>query len=433
MECGFARLRVRKINRLTSNFLANMKKFSLLLCSVLFSLLFYQCQEDIIDVNPVDSRSIQEGVITVEENITGDVTWTSGNTYLLNDMLSVTNNATLTIEPCVVIKAANGATGLIIDKGAKINAQGTAECPIIFTSAADELETGEIVSPNLTAEDVGLWSGIFILGEAPVSSSTPDNIVPLLPQQPLYSFGGATPDDDSGILSYVSIRHTGYETAPYETPSGLNLGGVGSSTSISHVELFANLDDGFLVVGGTVDVSNLITSHFKDDGIDCDRGYAGTMNNLIGIGGNLNNSSLELEGGEGQANPSFTIRNASFKGSQGGEDYIEFQRDVNCVIENTYFFGFDADAQVRLDRDSDADNWLAELIDVVNLEFNTAHLSAGNTTIEAIFVDAGDNGNDAFQIRTPDAGIVAAPTTGADKSVFEGWTVADLTGALNDF
>ncbi len=415
-----------------------MKKSAVLFFSAILSLLSYQCQTDEITTTPVENPSLEGETIAVDEHITSDVTWTSGNIYVLNDLIVVSEGATLAIEPCVVVKAAAGATGLVVSRGSKIDAQGTANCPIIFTSIDDLLEPGEIVSPNLTGDDTELWSGIFILGDAPVSSMDPSNsvIMSLLPplQDPdLSTFGGQTPDDDSGTLSYVSIRHTGYETAPLEQPSGLNLGGVGSSTTIDHVELFANSDDGFLVRGGTVHVNNVVTSHFDDDGFDCDMGYAGTMDNLIGIGGSLNDSSLELDGGEGADNPTFTIKNASFKGSQNGENYIDFQNEVNCVIQNTYFFGFDTDAQVILDGDADADNWLAELINVVNLEFNTSHLATGNMTIETIFADAGDNGNDAFLIRMPDAGMVTAPTTGADKSAFTAWTAAGLTGALDDF
>ena len=110
----------------------------------------------------------------------------------------------------------------------------------------------------------------------------------------------------SRVVEYVSIRHTGYETAPDETPSGLNLAGVGNGTTIDKVELFANSDDGFVAIGGTVNVNNIVTSHFNDDGYDCDRGYAGTLHNLIGIGGTASNSSLELDGGEDTDNPSFT-------------------------------------------------------------------------------------------------------------------------------
>jgi len=399
----------------------------------LLALVIFQCQPDEITQSPIEDRVPEGETIEVDSNITGDVTWTSGNTYILNDLIAVTGNATLTIEPCVVVKAARGATGLIIDRGAQIDAQGTSTCPIIFTSTEDLLKPGEIVSPNLTGDDTGLWGGIFVLGQAPVSSVTSPNIVSLLPQPLLYTFGGNSPADNSGTLRFVSIRHTGSETAPAEKPSGLNLAGVGSGTTIDRVELFANSDDGLKVLGGTVNVRNLVTSHFRDDAYDCEMGYAGTMDNLIGIGGNSSNASLELNGGEGTVNPSFTIQNASFKGSRSGENYIDFQGGVNCLIENAYFFSFDANAIVKLDRDEDADNWLAGRIDVVNLAFNTSHLNSGNMTIESIFVDAGADGEDAFSVRPPNAVIVSEPAAGADKSGFADWTVAGATGALDDF
>ncbi|MFZ2897519.1 MAG: hypothetical protein WA004_02785 [Saprospiraceae bacterium] len=405
-----------------------MKNFSLLLFSAFLSLLFYQCQTDEITETPLVTGEI----IAIDENITSDVTWTSGNIYVLTGMIAVTDNATLTIEPCVVVKAENGVTGLVIDRGAKINAEGTAECPIIFTSSDDLLEPGEIVSPNLTGDDHGLWSGIFILGNAPVSSADSIwNMMSLLPNWDPFVFGGNDPDDNSGVLRYVSIRHTGFETAPFEIPSGINLGGVGSGTTIDKVEVFANSDDGLMTLGGTVNVNNFIVSYYKDDGYDCDMGYAGTMDNLIGIGGVDSHCALEIDGGEGLAKPSYTIRNASFNGSLTGKQYIRFNTYVNCLIENAYFFGFDSAAQVRLGGSDVADDWVNELIDVVNLEINTSHLSTGNTTIETIFYAL--NGNDAFTVRPPDATIVTTPTVGADKSVFAGWTAAGQTGALDDF
>jgi hypothetical protein len=334
-----------------------MKKLNLLLLSVVVSFLFQQCQQDEIDYRTLENQLLSGQTITVNEEITSDVTWSSGNTYILNDMIAVSNNATLTIEPCVIVKALDGANGLIIERGSIIDAKGTEDCPIIFTSVQDQIETGEILSPNLTSEDKGLWSGIFILGEAPVSSgSINENIIPLLPTDPIYKFGGSNLADDSGSLKYVSIRHTGFETSPSEAPSGLNLGGVGSETMISHIELFANVDDGLKIIGGNVDANNLVITDFNDDGIDIDRGYAGIIDNIIGVGGSASNSSLELDGGEGLDNPNYTIKNASFKGSQSGEHYIDFQNEVHCLIENCYFFEFDENAEVMLKTDVDADH-----------------------------------------------------------------------------
>jgi hypothetical protein len=401
---------------------------------IVSSLVFIQCQSDDITISPVDEPILTiVDTIYVDENISADQTWVPENLYILNDLISVTDDATLTIQAGVLVKAAKGATGLVITRGAKIDAQGTAANPIIFTALEDQLGVGDILSPNLTGSDVALWSGIFVLGNAPVSSAISPAKFSLLPNDPLFEYGGNQASDNSGFLNYVSIRHTGFQVVQDETTSGLNLGGVGNGTTISNIELFANEDDAIVLDGGTVDVENLLTTSFFDDAIDCDRGWSGTINNAIGVGAFGFDNAIEVDGGEGQANPTFTISNASFKGSQSGENYIEFRSGVNCTIEDSYFFNFDAASAVILQRDRDADNWIDQLIDVSNLQFNTSHLSSGNNSIATIFVDNGLDGIDAFQVRNPNASVVTSPSTGADKSVFATWTVGDLSGSLDDF
>ena len=63
-------------------------------------------------------------------------------------------------------------------------------CPIIFTSLQDQLEPGTIVSPNLTGDDKGLWSGLFILGQAPISTFNGQGVLPFAAPFPAYSYGG---------------------------------------------------------------------------------------------------------------------------------------------------------------------------------------------------------------------------------------------------
>src|SRR5690606_5068880 len=110
-------------------------------------------------------------VIKIEGNITEDQTWETGKTYILGGRISVTNNATLTIQPGVIVKGEAGsganATALVIARGAKISAEGTEPQPIIFTSVADEIEPGMTASPNLDPDLEGLWSGLIVLGNAP--------------------------------------------------------------------------------------------------------------------------------------------------------------------------------------------------------------------------------------------------------------------------
>lgn len=411
-----------------------MNNLKVLFACALCSLLFHQCQEDQITNTPIDEAPPTGLTINVDEDITADVTWVKGNTYVLNDMIAVTDDATLTIEPCVLIKCAVGATGLIVEKDGNIQAEGNSDCPIIFTSVNDEIVQGEITSPNLTGGDVGLWSGVFILGDAPVSvDRVEDKIINMLPQGRTFEFGGDLSDDDSGTFSYVSIRHTGYELAPAEEPSGLNLGGVGSGTVIDHVELFANKDDGLRIFGGSVEISDVASFYFNDDAVDCDLGFSGSINNIVGQGAEDSEYALELDGGEGAGNPSYTLTDMTFRGKQAGEKYIKFQHDVNCVVSNGYFFDFDGGATVKLDADSEATHWVNSDIDVSQLEFKTDHLTTGNRTIESIFFDQGWDGVNAFETRTPDAKVVTAPTVGASKASFDKWSLADQLGILDNF
>lgn len=407
-----------------------MQKIRILATAVASMFFLSQCQPDKITTTPSNTSSLKGNIIRIRSDISTNTTWTTGNTYILEKMVAVKDGASLTIEPCVVVKAEKGATGLLISKGAKIFAEGTATCPIVFTSTDDQIKPGEIESPNLGENDRGLWSGLFILGNAPVSSAATSNVLPFLPQQPLYSFGGNEVNDNSGTLKYVSIRHTGHEIARDEVPSGLNLAGVGNTTQLSHIEVFASADDALLLLGGSVKVDYFIGSSFSDDACDVDYGYSGLINHFIGIGGNDKNSSLELDGGEGGSNPVFSIQNSSFVGGMQGEDYIDFQNAVKCKIENSYFTGFGANAIVKLDDDEVADHWLNKEIDLKNIEINISHLSGGNTTLDAIFIDNGKDADQAFASRKPNAKIVTSAIFGADKTAFEKWTVADAKNQL---
>src|SRR5690606_31742676 len=110
----------------------------------------------------------------VTGNITTSTTWETGKIYVLKSRIAVTNGATLTIQPGTIVKGEVGtganATALIIARGAKLMAEGTASQPIIFTSIADEIQPGQIASPNMDPTMNGLWGGLLILGNAPISA-----------------------------------------------------------------------------------------------------------------------------------------------------------------------------------------------------------------------------------------------------------------------
>ncbi|MEX0609615.1 MAG: T9SS type A sorting domain-containing protein [Balneolaceae bacterium] len=223
--------------------------------------------------------SAQTVITDASINAGEKVTWTPDNEYLLDGMVFVEDGAELWIEPGTVIKAEDGtgnnASGLVISQGGKIFAEGTADQPIIFTSKYDDL------NGSLDEQDRGLWGGVVILGYAPTNNATVRQIEGVNEivgaGDNRADYGGDDIDDDSGVIRYVSIRHTGLAVGDQagNEIQGLTLGAVGRGTTIEYVESFASADDGFEWFGGTVDTKYLISAFNEDDGFDWDEGFNG--------------------------------------------------------------------------------------------------------------------------------------------------------------
>jgi uncharacterized protein YuzB (UPF0349 family) len=241
--------------------------------------------------------------------ITANTTWTKDNVYILRDKVFVTNGATLTIEPGTKIYSTLDTNlagtnddefgSIVITRGAKINAIGTAEEPIIMTTS-DELEAetqtdidGDLLIADApTVTTAGRWGGLVILGNAPIANYSlttninEDRIEGFQPaasadldndtRADVIEYGGTVSADNSGTISYVSIRHGGYVYSGSSEINGLTLGGVGSGTTIDHVEVYANADDGIEFFGGTVNTSHIVLAFNQDDSFDIDQGYSGT-------------------------------------------------------------------------------------------------------------------------------------------------------------
>ena len=219
--------------------------------------------------------------VVVTDDISSDMTWTSDNEYVLDGLIFVNDGATLTIEPGTVIKGrlqsnittGDGASALIVRRGAQIMAEGTAQQPIVFTSELDDVNDPE----DLTQRDRGLWGGMILLGRATTNQPTQDNQIEGIPESEDARYGGTDDGDDSGVLRYVSIRHGGFSISGVsgDEINGLTMGAVGSGTTIEYVEVFANLDDGFEWFGGTVNGKYLVSAFVGDDGFDYDQGFRG--------------------------------------------------------------------------------------------------------------------------------------------------------------
>jgi hypothetical protein len=207
-----------------------------------------------------------EGTVPVTGTITVSTTWTANKRYLLNDFVGVSNSATLTIEPGTVIYGAGTRATLFIQRGAKINADGTARRPIIFTSAQ---RVGSRAQKD--------WGSLVLLGGAPINVTGGSAVLEGLPSEAAYTFGGTNAADSSGVLRYVRLEFGGFEIATNQEINGLTLGGVGNGTVIDYVEVLHNKDDAFEWFGGTVNAKHLLGIAFADDGLDFDFGYGGSV------------------------------------------------------------------------------------------------------------------------------------------------------------
>jgi hypothetical protein len=189
--------------------------------------------------------------------------------YLLKGFVYVKSGSTLTIEPGTIIKGDKATKGtLIIERGAKIIANGTASQPIVFTSAQPA-----------GSRAAGDWGGIIILGKAPVNLGASAKVEGGVDRE----FGGTDANDNSGILKYVRIEYPGIAFQPDNEINGLTLAGVGAGTTIEYVQVSFSGDDAFEWFGGTVNAKYLIAYKTVDDMFDTDNGYTGKLQFLAGI------------------------------------------------------------------------------------------------------------------------------------------------------
>ncbi len=209
--------------------------------------------------------------------ITTNYTLSGTKKYLLQGLVYVTNNATLTINAGCLIKGdfnvANSS--LVITRGAKLNAKGLSTKPIIFTSAKPAGSRGK-----------GDWGGVILLGKAHYNGAGGQNFIEGIAQSPNTQYGGgANPDDNdnSGVMQYVRIEFGGYIFAQNQEINGLTLGAVGRGTTISHIQVSYANDDAFEWFGGSVNCKYLVSYRNLDDNWDTDNGYNGSVQFCLGL------------------------------------------------------------------------------------------------------------------------------------------------------
>ncbi|MEQ9315920.1 MAG: hypothetical protein RLN72_08700, partial [Henriciella sp.] len=379
-------------------------------------------------------------------------------------------SATLTIDPGVTVVAEGNNDYLIVTRGSRLIANGTANSPVVFT-AKGVLDGSVTVTSSLK----GIWGGLVINGRAPINACIVATAAggsvdcEKTGEGGSGLFGGATADDNSGRLNYTRIQYAGVRLTNDDELNGIAFQGVGSGTEISYVQVANNLDDGIEWFGGTVSADHLVVTGVGDDSLDWTDGWTGSLQyaivypGVLGTDGAMSGDPRGIEAdnfnNDNAKTPvsapdlsNFTLINSGDASTQQG---VLLRRGTQGTIAN----GIIADWSVGLDVD-DAQT-LANFTNgdlVIQSLFldNTANFAtdadgvpafaAGNNIVE------GTNSLGGFTFVPGATGVVPGtteagvpvfdvtgigslqPTTyvgaveGASDTWFRGWTV-DLTGA----
>jgi hypothetical protein len=233
-----------------------------------------------------NSTVYQPTTVTVNADIIANTTWTANNVYNLSGQIFVTNGAILTIEPGTVIRGDVDPllkSALVISRGSKIIAEGTAANPIVFTSgkAAGSRAPGD-------------WGGLVLLGRGLYNVNNGfanvEGFAPVNSTDYRMRFGAdaslgdvANNADNSGSLKYVRIEFGGVLLSANNEINGLTLGAVGSGTTIDYVQCSFINDDSFEWFGGAVNCKHLIAYRGVDDDFDTDNGYSGKVQFCLAV------------------------------------------------------------------------------------------------------------------------------------------------------
>lgn len=198
----------------------------------------------------------------LDKDITENVTLETGKNYTLNGGIHVKAGATFTIQPGVTITAKHDGTVdyILVEQGAKIDAQGTASQPIVMTSEKKE---------------AGAWGGLHICGYAHTNNGSGSSEIGNAP------YGGNNDADNSGTLKYIRLEYTGYAFDEEHEANGVSFYGVGNGTTVEHLQAYKGSDDGFEFFGGSVNVKYLVATSCSDDSFDWTEGWNGKAQFLV--------------------------------------------------------------------------------------------------------------------------------------------------------
>lgn len=399
-----------------------------------------QCDHSAAGCLPIACRN----VVPISGDISSSATWSCRNIYRLEGgPVYVTNNATLTIEAGTLIRgqvrdstrrctsnsaitcmsnndcpmmdcgeSAEQGTALIVTRGAKLVAEGTASAPIVFTS--DRFQNGSV------APSPGDWGGVVLLGGAPTNvQPNPDQaaIEGLPPTEGRGRFGGADTEPnrawDCGSMKYVRIEYAGFRFGTDNELNGLTVGGCGTETDLENIQVHRGLDDGIEFFGGNANLKYAVVTGTGDDSLDYDLGYRGKVQFFLAQQRNApgEDRCMEIDNNKNGRNNTpithgtvynFTCIGPVAPGAAvaGEHDGVIFREGASSVLRNSIFVGLPDDG-IRVQH--------AETVDRLGGSSNPRLTLEGNM----VFRTGVDGMTDRRKIDDPSAG------SGLSKSALE--------------
>jgi hypothetical protein len=377
------------------------RNFGLLFLVIISFALFMGCEKDSTSpkaetTTPTEYTELDTLRTSVKDYGlgTGTMTWTSDRVWILDGFVFVNDGQTLTIQPGTIIKGRSGqganASALIVARGGKLIASGTATDPIVFTAESDGNTMDDLQDLGVR----GLWGGVILLGKAQINTAAGEGQIEGIPEdEPRGAYGGSDDTDNSGTLKYVSIRYGGTEIGQANEINGLTFGAVGNGTTIDYVEVVYNQDDGYEWFGGTVNTFHLISAFNGDDCFDYDEGFRGNGQFWFGLqAADAGDKAGEHDGGtdpeDGMPFAIPVISNITYIGSgaaSGNPDNRTFtiRDNAGSKYYNSIFYDFATKAMSIEDLSSGEDS--RARLDVGDIDFrNNIWYSFGAGNVDTL-------------------------------------------------
>lgn len=386
--------------------------------------IFTGCSSD--DDDPIVKQPV---VGEITGTITADKTFAYGN-YTLKGMVKINDGVTVRFEKGSTITAdkTSGETGLVVLKGGKLIAEGTADEPIVFTEKS---------------KVAGSWAGIIMYGDAPIVPSTIATTAESEDGLKL-NYGGSNPQHSSGSLKYVRVEHAGQViTTNQKEHNGFSFYAVGAGTVLENLVSYNGNDDGFEFYGGTVSGKNLISYGNKDDSFDWQDGWRGQDNtNWYAYQTGTANYGVEVEAKS--VNNDFwpKVTNMTLRRAAGTEteatteiqiDAFQFKKHGNGDFSNIVIDGY-------IDRPASGSVAATKggAVQILDLVTYTSQVAGGKIKLTNVKVINSSNnfisGNAAFTVTAASfmPGTNWGPTTTATGAALTGgkWATVDGVNLL---